>query len=105
MRFICDVCPSTACEGHAAVIIGNYEQWIRHLLSPQHQTEQSLVMARTSYWPHAEWIAMIKDLPVFGEDTTELFVDLMLNLSEYGFIEALYYGSRTKDSLCAALQL
>lgn len=104
MRFVCDVCAATAFAGQT-VVIGQHEEWVRHLLSPKHQAEQLLQMRRTNYWPEAEWIAMIKALPAYSHDTVELYVSIIMSLSQFGFIEAVYYGDKTKDSTLVAIQL
>ncbi|CAL8104523.1 unnamed protein product [Orchesella dallaii] len=105
MRFICDICPLTATTGQT-VIIGHYEAWIKHLLTPQHQTEQNLAMKRRSCWTEAGYTAMVKNLPKFDESSADLYEDVAMQLSEYGFIEAIFHRKLTEsESIYVAIQL
>jgi len=105
MRFICDICPLTATTGQT-VIIGNYDAWIKHLLTPPHQTEQNLAMKRRSCWTEADYTAVVKNLPRFDESSVDLYEDVTMQLSEYGFIEAIFHRKGTEsDSLYVAIQL
>lgn len=103
MKFICEVCPAGGAHGNN-VILGDYDTWIHHLISPEHQVQQQLVLSRTSYWPVAKWFVMIKNFPNYSDATAQLYFDLMNNLSEYGFIEAIYYGNKA-DAILVAMHL
>ncbi|ODM93388.1 hypothetical protein Ocin01_13296 [Orchesella cincta] len=105
MRFVCDICPLTA-TNHQTVVIGHYEAWINHLLTPQHQTEQNLAMLRKSCWPKADYTAVVKNLPSYNESSADLYVDVAMQLSEYGFVEAIHHRKGTEsDVLYVAIQL